>query len=146
MSFRQLFSRLGKLALTLHLGMRVCSIQGGNVSLQRKSWLLFVLLAALSSSMVYCPTVAQAQEGTVSRKVKSKVAPVYPELAKKMAISGTVKVAVVVGANGSVKSTKVLGGHPLLIDAAVDAVRKWKFEPGPDDSSGVIEFKFQPEN
>jgi len=78
--------------------------------------------------------------------VKSKVAPVYPDLAKKMAISGTVRVAVVVGSNGSVKSTKVLGGHPLLIDAAVDAVRKWKFEPGPDDSSGVVEFKFQPEN
>ena len=82
----------------------------------------------------------------MGRKVKSKVAPVYPDLAKKMAISGTVRVAVVVGSNGSVKSTKVLGGHPLLIDAAVDAVRKWKFEPGPDDSSGVVEFKFQPEN
>jgi TonB family protein len=116
------------------------------VSLQRKSWFLIVLFAVLFSSAVYCPTVVRAQEASVGRKVKSKVAPVYPELAKKMAISGTVRVAVVVGSNGSVKSTKVLGGHPLLIDAAVDAVRKWKFEPGSDDSSGVIEFKFQPEN
>ena len=70
----------------------------------------------------------------------------YPELAKKMAISGTVRVAIVVATNGSVKSTKVLGGHPLLIDSAVDAVRKWKFESGPDDTPGVVEFKFQPEN
>lgn len=116
------------------------------MSLQRKSWFLLVLFAALFSSVVYYPTIVRAQEASVSRKVKSKVAPIYPELARKMAISGTVRVAVVVGSNGSVKSTKVLGGHPLLIDAAVDAVRKWKFEPGADDSSGVIEFKFQPEN
>ena len=131
--------------MALHLEQRLL-LQGGTVSLQRKSWFLLVLFAVLFSIVVYCPTVVRAQEASVSRKVKSKVAPVYPDLAKKMAISGTVKVAVVVGSNGSVKSTKVLGGHPLLVDAAVDAVRKWKFEPGPDDSSGVIEFKFQPEN
>ena len=116
------------------------------MSLQRKFWFVLVLFAGLFSSLVYCPTVVRAQDASVARKVKSKVAPVYPELAKKMAISGTVRVAIVVASNGSVKSTKVLGGHPLLIDAAVDAVRKWKFEPGADDSSGVIEFKFQPEN
>jgi TonB family protein len=113
------------------------------VSLQRKPWLLLILSAALFAG-IFSPTMARAQE--VARKVKSKVAPVYPELAKKMDISGTVRVAVVVGPNGTVKSTKVLGGHPLLIDAAVDAVRKWKFEPGSEDSSGVIEFKFQPED
>jgi protein TonB len=107
---------------------------------------LFVCLAAALLCTGYAPTVTYAQDATVARKVKSKVAPVYPELARKMAISGTVRVAVVVAPNGSVKSTKVLGGHPLLIDATVDAVRKWKFEPGTADSSGVIEFKFQPEN
>jgi protein TonB len=118
---------------------------GGTVSSQRKPWLLIFLLAALFTA-VLPTTVVRAQEGTIARKVKSKVAPIYPELARKMSISGTVKVAVVVSATGVVKSTKVLGGHPLLVDAAVDAVRKWKFEAGPEDSSGVIEFKFQPEN
>jgi TonB family protein len=126
--------------------MKGLLIQGDTVSLQRKVWFVLVLFAGLFSGLVYCPTVVRAQDASVARKVKSKVAPVYPELAKKMAISGTVRVAIVVASNGSVKSTKVLGGHPLLIDAAVDAVRKWKFEPGADDSSGVIEFKFQPEN
>lgn len=115
------------------------------MSLQRKLWLLVGLSAALLCTG-YPTTAAYAQDATVSRKVKTKVAPVYPELAKKMAIAGIVRVAVVVAPNGSVKSTKVLGGHPLLIDATVDAVRKWKFEPGTEDSSGVIEFKFQPEN
>ncbi|HEY1463922.1 MAG TPA: energy transducer TonB [Terriglobales bacterium] len=116
------------------------------MSLKRTSRFVVILLIACASSLVYSPPVAHAQETAVTRKVKSKVSPVYPDLAKKMSISGTVKVAIVVGSNGLVKSTKVLGGHPLLVDAAVDAVRKWKFETGSEDTSGVIEFKFQPEN
>jgi TonB family protein len=57
-----------------------------------------------------------------------------------------VKLVVVVNANGSVKSTKVLGGHPLLVSAAEDAVKKWKFEPAAQEDSGVVEFSFRPEN
>jgi len=53
---------------------------------------------------------------------------------------------VVVNANGSVKSTKVMGGHPLLVSAAEDAVKKWKFEPASQEDSGVVEFSFRPEN
>jgi outer membrane biosynthesis protein TonB len=45
-----------------------------------------------------------------------------------------------------VKSTKVLGGHPLLVSAAEDAVKKWKFEPAAQEDSGVVEFTFKPEN
>src|SRR6266403_1718676 len=56
---------------------------------------------------------SRAQE-ELTRKAKSKVAPTYPELAKRMSIAGVVKVQVVVAPNGSVKTTKVVGGHPLL--------------------------------
>jgi TonB family protein len=93
------------------------------------------------------PSPAAGQEqGEITRKVKTKVAPVYPEIARRMSISGVVKLVVVVSPNGSVKSTKVLGGHPLLISAAEDAVKKWKFEAAPEESSGVVEFTFKPEN
>ena len=68
----------------------------------------------------------------------------YPELAKRMSISGVVKVEVVVAPNGSVKSTKVVGGHPLLVNAAVDAVKKWRFETASEETTGVVEFKFDP--
>lgn len=91
-----------------------------------------------------CLPLALAQDSGLNRKVKTKVSPTYPEIAKKMSISGTVKLEVVVAPNGTIKSTKVMGGHPLLVDAAVTAVRKWKFETASDDSSGVIEFTFQP--
>ena len=77
------------------------------------------------------------------RKVASRVAPVYPELAKKMHIRGMVKVEAVVRPNGSVKSTRVLGGNPVLVDAAADAVTKWKFEPTQTETTEVIQLAFE---
>lgn len=88
------------------------------------------------------PLPAHAQE-ELDRKVKTKVAPVYPDIARRMNITGTVKVLVVVAPNGTLKSTKVVGGHPLLVTAAMDALKKWKFESAPEESTGIVEFKFQ---
>jgi TonB family protein len=79
------------------------------------------------------------------RKVRSRVEPAYPELARKMSISGIVRMQVIVGPNGNVRDAKVVGGHPLLISAAQDAVKKWKFEPASADSKEIIEFKFAPQ-
>jgi TonB family protein len=84
---------------------------------------------------------AQAQEET-QRKVKQRVDPLYPELARKMHIAGTVKLQVVIAKDGSVKSTKVIGGPPLLIDASVDAVKRWKFEEAKDETTQPVEFKY----
>jgi protein TonB len=91
------------------------------------------------------PVWAQEHEETLTRKVKSKAAPVYPDIARRMNITGTVKVLVAVTPGGSIKSTKVLGGHPLLVNAALEALKKWRFEPGPDESTGTVEFRFQPQ-
>jgi TonB family protein len=72
------------------------------------------------------------------------VQPAYPELARKLNLTGTVKVEVVVAPNGSVKDAKVVGGHPVLANAALEAVKKWRFEPAAMESSGVVDFKFEP--
>jgi protein TonB len=85
---------------------------------------------------------AHAQE--VERKVKSRVSPEYPEIAKRMGLTGVVRLQIVVSPNGTVKDTKVIGGHPILVNAAVDAVKKWRFEPGSGESTGTLEFKFEP--
>jgi TonB family protein len=61
-----------------------------------------------------------------------------------MGLTGTVRLQVVVAANGTVKETKVIGGHPILVNAAVEAVKKWRFEPGNAESSGTLEVKFEP--
>ena len=86
-----------------------------------------------------------APASATDRKVKSKVSPTYPELAKKMAVSGAVKVEITVAPNGSVKNVKVIGGHPLLVDAATDAVKHWKYEAAPEETTeGPIVFNFSP--
>jgi TonB family protein len=100
------------------------------------------LLAVAAAISLPLPAVAQ---GELTRKAKTKVAPAYPDLAKRMNITGTVKVLVVVSPNGSLKDTKVVGGNPLLVNAAMDALKKWKFEPADSESSGTVEFKFQPQ-
>jgi len=79
-----------------------------------------------------------------ARKVKSRVVPEYPEIARKMGLTGTVKLQVVVAPNGTVKDTKVIGGHPILVNAAVDAVKKWRFESASEETTKTVEFKFEP--
>jgi TonB family protein len=80
----------------------------------------------------------------INRIVKSKVAPVYPDLARRMNITGVVKVQITVATNGSVKNAKLVGGHPVFANAALDAVKKWRFETATQESTGVVQFRFDP--
>lgn len=70
------------------------------------------------------------------------MAPVYPELARKMHIRGVVKIEAVVKPNGTVKSTRILGGNPVLIEAAKDAVTRWKFESAAAESTEIVQLAF----
>ncbi|MBZ5656474.1 MAG: energy transducer TonB [Acidobacteriia bacterium] len=81
-------------------------------------------------------------QGELSRKVKSKIAPAYPDLARRMAITGVVKVEITVAANGTVKSAKLVGGHPVLANAVLDAVKKWRYETSNEETTGIVEFHF----
>jgi TonB family protein len=116
--------------------------QGGTVSLRKTGLVLAVMAIAVVGGIGNLR--GQENQGEFARRVKSKVLPVYPELARKMNLAGTVKVEVVVAANGTVKDAKVVGGHPVLATAALDAVRKWHFEPASLETSGVVDFKFEP--
>jgi protein TonB len=79
------------------------------------------------------------------RKIVTKVTPNYPALARTMNISGTVKVEAVVAPDGTVKSASLTGGHPLLGQAAVDAIRKSKWEVAPHETHELITVRFHPE-
>jgi len=61
-----------------------------------------------------------------------------------MNISGTVKVEAVVGADGTVKSASLTGGHPLLGQAAVDAIRKSKWEAASHETHELVTVHFHP--
>jgi len=78
------------------------------------------------------------------RRVITKIAPDYPELAKRMHIQGAVKLEVGVKADGAVKSTRVIGGNPVLVQAAADAVSKWKFEVTQGETVEIVQLTFQP--
>ena len=108
--------------------------------MRRGVLLIAVAMVALAANSTSAQT---ASDPTPSeRKVASRVTPVYPELAKKMHIHGTVKVEAIVRANGSVKTTRVLGGNPVLVDAALDAVGKWKFETAQNETTEVVQLVF----
>lgn len=115
-----------------------------------RGWQRALVLSLLSIAVFtagFAPRLGAQQESTrdeSSRKVQTKVAPVYPDLARRMKISGAVKVQVTVAPNGTVKDTKVVGGHPLLANAVIDAVRKWHYEARPQASTETLEFRFDP--
>jgi len=115
------------------------------VSLRRTGVLLTAVVAVVAGVGTY-GVRAQDPENEIVRRAKTKVQPAYPELARKMNITGTVKVIVVVAPNGTLKNTRVLGGNPVLVNAAVDALKRWKFEPASQESTGTVEFKFQPQH
>ncbi len=62
-------------------------------------------------------------------KIITKVRPEYPLDAADLKIHGVVKITLVIGTDGRVQSARLLGGHPLLAPAALQAVRKWVFQP-----------------
>jgi TonB family protein len=105
-------------------------------------WLGGTVLAALATTVVFPPFQALAQAEGVARKIKLKVAPNYPEIARRMSIIGKVKLSVVIAPNGTVRDAKVIGGHPILVNAAMDAVKKWKYEPNSNETAGTIEIVF----
>ena len=65
-------------------------------------------------------------------------------MAKRNSISGSARVELLVAPDGRVKDVKVLGGNPVLVQAVMVAVVKWKYEPAPEESSVVIKFDFSP--
>jgi TonB family protein len=77
------------------------------------------------------------------RKVQRRIQPVYPELAKRMRIGGTVRVEVTVAADGSVTEAKTISGNKMLAPAAEDAIRKWKFESEAASSTESININFE---
>jgi TonB family protein len=100
---------------------------------------------AASAAIVFSGALGFAQSGSTDesrRKVKTRTAPIYPELARRMNVAGKVKIEVVITPDGHVKSTRVVGGHPLLVQACQDAVKEWKFVAAPEETTQVVEFEF----
>lgn len=80
------------------------------------------------------------------RKLKTRVEPEYPPIARQLSLQGKVKVEATVAPDGHVTAMKVLGGNPVLASAATDAIKKWRYEPGPKETIDIIEVDFNRKN
>lgn len=107
---------------------------GNDSRIRRATGKCFQLL--LAGALLVTLAVADNRKATVSPD------PEYPEIARRMNISGTVKVEVVIAIDGTIKSAKVLGGHPILADAVQKALKKWKFAPAATETTLELNFKF----
>lgn len=68
--------------------------------------------------------------GSVQKaRLERQVRPVYPPLARQARIQGTVKLTAIIAKDGTVQELQVMSGHPLLIQAAIQAVKQWKYKP-----------------
>lgn len=112
----------------------------------RPKWISKVLVGLALSAVVGAHAFAQSASDEGKRKVKTRVAPAYPELAKRMNVTGKVKIEVIITPDGRVKSTRALGGHPLLVQSCIDAVKEWKFVTAPEETTQVVEFEFSAGN
>ena len=111
--------------------------------MKSRRWTQRVLAASAACFLVGASGFAQSTStDDGKRKVKTKTTPAYPELARRMNVTGKVKIEVVITPDGRVKSTRVIGGHPLLVQSCQDAVKEWKFVAAPEETTQVVEFDF----
>lgn len=124
--------------------MLKCEVVNGRSRSKRRLLLLFCLLMTfvLLNSL---PLPAQARnESSSDRKVITRIEPEYPDALKRLYIGGVVRVEVLVAPNGVVKSTKLLGGSPILGQSTMKAVKQWKYAPAPSEEVLTVKLEFDP--
>ena len=83
-----------------------------------------------------------SQDSLNGRRLNDRTDPVLPEVAQQMHLVGAVRLQVTILSSGVVRDIKILGGHPLLAEAAVKAVQSWRWESGRDETKTLtIDFK-----
>jgi TonB family protein len=97
-------------------------------------------IAGVIGSVPSAPAVATATEPLPP--IVSKVEPTYPPLARQARIQGVVKFALTIGADGTVKEMQVISGHPLLVPAALEAVKQWIFQSSGQEVRTRLEVNF----
>jgi TonB family protein len=113
-------------------------------TLLRRSAVGTLLLAAFLFLIFLVPISSRGQAAS-TRRILIHSAPSYPSLARSMALQGVVRVEALVAPDGSVKDVAIKGGHPVLAQAAVNTVRRWRWEPASHESHEIVELKFSPE-
>jgi len=91
-------------------------------------------IVSASSSLVAVPKLALPQRIRISQGVTKgllihRVEPSYPPLAKAARIQGEVVLSAIISVNGDIQNLQLVSGHPMLVPAAITAVRQWRYKP-----------------
>jgi TonB family protein len=97
----------------------------------------FVVAAALILAAVNLPA-------QVNRRVLSNPEPPYPEVARRLRLSGVVKVQVTITVDGKIKDAKIMGGHPIFVNSVEQTLKDWKYAPAATETTTQLEFTFRP--
>jgi TonB family protein len=106
--------------------------------------LCFSLLVGLSLLAASNVQTAHAQTENPDRKIVYRVEPDYPPDLKRAGIGGYVRLEATITSSGAVEDTNVTGGNPILAEAAVRAIKKWKYEPTSSRTKAKLIFHFVP--
>jgi protein TonB len=67
--------------------------------------------------------------GVQAALIINKVIPVYPPLARQTRTSGIVRFTAIIARDGTIQNLTLISGHPMLVPAATEAVRQWRYRP-----------------
>jgi len=98
----------------------------------------------LSAALLLLSGALSAPAQDTSRKILKRVKVEYPPLLKEHHIGGTVRLRVIVRADGTVRDTELIGGSPVLGDCAEKSVKQWLFAPGIAESIVEVSVVFDP--
>jgi len=102
------------------------------------------LMLCLFACVMSMPLVGQSEDGAADRKVVTRVEPKYPPTLERLYIGGVVRLQVEISANGTVESAQLIGGNPILGQAAIAAVKQWKYAPGSHKTKQTERLEFDP--
>jgi TonB family protein len=126
--------------------LRCEAVKGGTGSRTNRipGLLVAFCLVMISVLLGSLPLAAQSNESSSDRKVISRVEPEYPDALKRLYIGGVVRVEVDVAPNGVVRSTKLLGGSPILGQSTMKAIKQWRYAPAASEETLTVRLEFDP--
>lgn len=87
---------------------------------------------------------AQRVKSAGERKIVSRTTVLYPKIASQMRLRGTVKIIATVAPGGKVVRTELIGGSPVFVPNAIDAVTLMRWEPAEKETKEILEIEFSP--
>jgi TonB family protein len=88
--------------------------------------------------------VVTSEESKGERVLVTRVEPIYPETLQRLGIGGSVRLELTISSKGAVESVAILGGNPILAEAAVKATKQWVYAPGPSQARTQVIVPFEP--